>query len=319
MAQHFLLSAAARTLKIKSIYKMGEDAAWDTFKSIRFAANGGDAYCPECGCVEPYFITTRRKWKCRACSKQFSVTSGTIFASRKLEFTDILAAIAIFVNAAKGISALQLSRDLDVQYKTAFVMAHKLREVMAGFAPESLSGDVEIDGAYFGGHVRPENKKEDRKDRRLKENRDADRRVVVAMRERGGRTMTFVEKREGAGVARAVENVEQGSVMHADEGSHWDALHGYFTTTRINHSEMYSDGYACTNQAESFFSRIRRAVWGQHHHVSPQYLHQYASEAAWREDFRREDNKALWSKLIGGALAAPVSRQWAGYWQRRAS
>jgi len=97
----FLLTAAARTLKLKDVYKMGEQKAWEQFVAIRFAANNGEAYCPACGCVEPYFITTRRKWKCRACSKQFSVTSGTIFASRKLEFTDILAAIALFINAAK--------------------------------------------------------------------------------------------------------------------------------------------------------------------------------------------------------------------------
>ncbi len=321
MAQHFLLSAAARTLKIKDIFKMGEQKAWEQFVAIRFANNNGEAYCPACGCTDPYFITTRRKWKCRACSKQFSVTSGTIFASRKLDFTDILAAIAIFVNAAKGISALQMARDLDVQHKTAFVMCHKLREAMALEAGDmTLSGDVEIDGCYVGGHVRPENRKEDRKDRRRSENLDPDRRVVVALRERGGdnRTMTFVETSEGAGVGRAVDNVAPGSTLHADEASHWDALHGYFRTTRINHSEMYSDEVsgACTNQAESFFSRLRKMVGGQHHHVSPQHLGQYATHSAWIEDNRRTDNKALWEKLTGAALAAPVSRQWAGYWQR---
>jgi len=306
----FLLTAATRTLKLKDVYKMGEQKAWEQFVAIRFAANDGEAYCPECGTVEPYFITTRRKWKCRACSKQFSVTSGTIFASRKLEFTDILAAIALFINAAKGISALQMARDLDVQHKTAWVMCHKLREAMALEGKNSpLTGDVEIDGCYVGGHVRPEKRKEDRKDRR---------RVVVAMRERGGRTMTFVEDREADGVAHAIERVAPGSTMHADEAGHWDALHGYFDTLRINHSEQYSDLHngACTIQAESFFSRLRKMIGGQHHHVSPQYLHQYATHSAWIEDNRRKDNKALWEKLTGAALDAPVSRNWAGYWQR---
>lgn len=93
---------------------------------------------------------------------------------------DILAAIAIFVNGAKGISALQLSRDLDVQYKTAFVMAHKLREAMgAKVQAEEISGHVEIDGAYFGGYAKPANRKEDRRDRRLLENRTGKRRVVI--------------------------------------------------------------------------------------------------------------------------------------------
>lgn len=188
MAQHFLLSKAARTLKLKNIYRMTEDEAFDLFASIRFAENGGEAFCPDCGCCDPYFISTRRKWKCKACAKNFSATSGTIFASRKMGFVDLLAAICIFVNAAKGISALQLSRYLDCQYKTAYVLAHKLREAMAKSNDDiTLDGTVKIGGAYFGGHVRPENRKEDRKDRRLKANQDADRRVVVVLRQRRGR------------------------------------------------------------------------------------------------------------------------------------
>jgi len=152
MAQHFLLSAAARTLKLKDIYRMSDDEAFKAFAAIRFAENGGEAFCPACGCTDPYFIATRRKWKCRACAKQFSATSGTIFASRKMAFVDLLAAICIFANCAKGISALQLSRDLDCQYKTAFVLAHKLREAMArGNDDVTLDGEVEIDGAHFGG------------------------------------------------------------------------------------------------------------------------------------------------------------------------
>jgi len=186
-----------------------------------FADNNGEAYCPACGCVDPYFLKSRRKWECRGCRKHFSVTSGTIFASRKLDFTDILAAIALFVNAAKGISALQMARDLDVQHKTAWVMCHKLREAMAmGNDDVVLSGDVEIDGCYVGGHVRPENRKEDRKDRRLAANKDADRRVVIALRERQGRTLTFVEKSEADGVQHALARVQPNSVMHADEASH---------------------------------------------------------------------------------------------------
>src|SRR5690606_34006968 len=115
-----------------------------------------------------------------ACYHQFSVTSGTIFASRKMSFTDLLAAVVIFCNGAKGVAALHLSRDLDCQYKTAFVLTHKLREAMAQEqANVRLDGIVEIDGGYFGGHVKPENRKEDRKDRRLKANTSGKRQCVV--------------------------------------------------------------------------------------------------------------------------------------------
>ncbi len=98
---------------------------------IRWAETKGEPFCPRCGCFALYAYKTRHLWKCKACNHQFSVTRGTIFASRKLPIRDYLLAIAIFVNGAKGHSALQLSRDLDCQYKTAFVLAHKLREAVA--------------------------------------------------------------------------------------------------------------------------------------------------------------------------------------------
>src|SRR3546814_18018415 len=96
--QHFLLSAAARTLNLKAVFKMGEDKAYETFCEMRWAENDGEAVCPRCDCTETYNITSRRRFKCVACHHQFSVTSGTIFASRKLSFTDLLDVIVIFVN-----------------------------------------------------------------------------------------------------------------------------------------------------------------------------------------------------------------------------
>ncbi|MBZ0163415.1 MAG: IS1595 family transposase [Notoacmeibacter sp.] len=318
MAQHFLLSAQARTLSLKSIYKAGEEKAYETFRQLRWPETRGQAVCPKCGCTETYDISTRRRFKCVACHAQFSVTSGTIFASRKLGFTDILGAICIFVNAAKGLSALQLSRDLDVQYKTAWVLGHKLREALGYHVHtgEQMDGDVEVDGAYFGGHIRPENRREDRKDRRLAQHQTGTRRVVVAFRERLGRTVPFVTKSEAQGVELAKMHVDRLAFLHADEASHWDLLHDGWQTERVNHSEVYSDHGKHTNWVESFFSRLRRMVSGQHHHVSPQYLYQYANHSAWLEDNRRNDNGSNAYALLSAAMVAPVSRVWAGYWQR---
>lgn len=319
MAQHFLLSAAARTLSLASIFKAGEEAAYETFKGLRWPETNGEPVCPDCGCLEIYGITTRRRFKCAACGRQFSVTSGTIFASRKMSFTDLLAAICIVINGAKGISALQLSRDLDCQHKTAFVLAHKIREALASETVDAnLSGEVEIDGAYFGGHIRPANHKADRVDRRLAEHQTGTRRVVVALRQRKGRTLTFVRPSEADGVAIARSRIAKDARLFADEAAHWDVLHGAFETYRINHSEAYSALGANTNQAESYFSRLRRMVEGQHHGVSPRYLHAYAAHAAWMEDHRRLSNGALCNRALGLALAHPVSRNWKGYWQRAA-
>jgi transposase-like protein len=320
MAQHFLQSAAARTLSLKAIYRGGEEKAYATFCEMRWSETGGEPVCAKCGSLDHYNIPTRRKFKCAACHAQFSVTSGTIFASRKMAFTDLLAAICIFVNSVKGISALQLSRDLDVQHKTAWVLSHKLREALAAeIAGQEVTGEVEIDGAYFGGYVKPANRKEDRIDRRRAANQTGKRRVVVALRERGGRTHTRVVGSEAEGLAIAKTIATKGTVFYADEATHWDALHLNLVAHRINHSEAYSYGNGInTNQVESYFSRLRLMVGGQHHHVSPQYLYQYANHAAWLEDHRRRSNGANAFSILGGALNHPVSRVWAGYWQRNA-
>lgn len=222
MAQHFLLSAKARTLSLTAVARMTDDEAHASFQAIRWADNGGEPFCPRCDCTAIYAYASRRIWKCKACLHQFSVTSGTIFASRKLPVRDHLLAIAIFVNGAKGHSALQLSRDLDVQYKTAFVMAHKIREAIgAEQAAGSLSGVVEVDGAYFGGHVKQENEKADRKDRRLPEEQNGKRQSVVVARQRGGRTLTTVVAKEADAAPFIRANVQPGTTVHADEAAGW--------------------------------------------------------------------------------------------------
>jgi hypothetical protein len=246
---------------------------------------------------------------------QFSVTSGTIFASRKLPVRDYLAAICIFVNAVKGVSALQLGRDLDIQYKSAFVLCHKLREAVGSIQNQGeLSGVVEIDGAYVGGHVRQENVKADRTDRRLEV--PAKRQSVVVARERGGRTLVTVVAKEADGAPF----VRQRVILLAPLFMPMRRLAGIASTpiTRCAGSTIrsYSKDGACTNQAESYFSRLRRAEWGQHHHISGKYLSAYAVEMAWREDNRRKANGALHEAATGAALAHPISRAWAGYWQR---
>jgi transposase-like protein len=320
MSQHFLLSSAARSLSLAKVARMSEEEARNAFKCIRWAETEGEPYCPRCGCFALYTYKTRHLWKCKACNHQFSVTSGTIFASRKLAIRDYLLAIAIFVNGAKGHSALQLSRDLDCQYKTAFVLAHKLREsIAAENKDKTVSGEVEIDGAYFGGYVKPANNKENRRDRRLAQHQNGKRRSVVIMRERDGITLPYVCRSEEMAIPTIEDRVQAGSTLFADEASCWDTLHARYLTKRINHSESYSTDEANTNMAESFFSRLRRAEIGIHHHIAGPYLNAYASEMAWREDNRRKSNGEQYLAMADAALSHPVSRQWKGYWQRAIS
>ena len=322
MSQHFLLSAKARTLSLASVLRMADDDVETVFRSVRWT--DGKAVCPHCGC--PTVYECRRpsgslRFRCKACRKDFSITSGTLFAFHKLPLRSYLAAIAIFVNEVKGKSALALSRDLDIQYKSAFVLSHKLREAMAsemkGKRIGGVGETVEIDGGYFGGYVKPANHREKRRDLRLAKNQSGKRKVVVVMRERDGRTLPAVFKSESAALGFIASRVAPETKLMADEANSWNDLHGRFDVSRIDHSKLYSTGTGVyTNGAEEFFSRMRRAEIGHHHHIAGAYLVRYAQESAWREDHRRAPNGVQVKAVAGLAMLAPTSVDWCGYWQR---
>jgi len=326
MAQHFLLSAKARTLSLSAVLRMTDRDAEAMFSAIRWAATGGKPVCPHCAC--PTVYECRRpsgalRFRCKACRKDFSVTSGTLFAFHKMPLRNYLAAIAIFCNEVKGKSALALSRDLDVQYKTAFVLAHKLREAMTSeMKGMQLGGDgetVEVDGGYFGGYIKPANHKDMRRDRRFAKNQNGKRQVVVVIRERGGSTLPAVFKSESAALGFIASRVAKGTHVMADEAPSWNDLQARYALSRIDHQSLYSDTRGVyTNGAEEFFSRMRRAEIGHHHHIAGAYLVRYAQEAAWREDHRRADNGWQTRAVAGLAMACKPSVDWCGYWQRAA-
>ena len=296
--------------------RMSDEDAHARFVEIRFAANGGEPYCPHCGVAKVYTLAeTPIRWKCSACRRKFSVTSGTIFHSRKLSIRDYLAVIALFCNGLKGVAALHMARDMNINPKSAFVLLHKLREaISATLGSDELRGEVEIDGAYFGKGPKQANRKADRPDRRTL---DIKRQVVVVARERQGDARTWVVGSEGEAVPMIRANVASGTEVHADESGAWNILHASYPMKRVNHSAEYKgqDG-ACTNQAESFFSRLRRSEMGIHHRISGHRLQAYADEMAWRENHRRQPNGTHWSLITAAALAHPKSATWAGYWHR---
>jgi transposase-like protein len=326
LPQHFLLSAAARTLSLASVVRMSDEEVERVFIRLRWSENGGEAFCPHCGCTTVYMARRPNgapRWRCKACRKDFSVTSGTLFAFHKMPLRSYLMAIAIFANEVKGKSMLALSRDLGTQYKTAFVLAHKMREAMASEVRQSAVGGAgkkaEIDGGYFGGYVKPANKRENRRDRRLRMNQSGKRKVVVVIRERGGKTLPGVFWSENEALAFIRRQVPAGTALYADEANSWNELHARYTLHRINHQEAYSLGGEHdinTNSAESFFSRMRRGEIGHHHHVAGPYLLRFAQEAAWREDHRREPNGSQVDRIVALAMRNKPSVDFCGYWQR---
>lgn len=324
--QHFLLSAEARTLSVRKVFEMSNDEAFAVFREVRWG-KGDEVVCPVCGVIdEHYFKATRKQWQCKDCGHTFSVTSGTIFAFHKLPLKVYLGAIAIYTNAVKGISALQLGRDLGVQYKTAFVLAHKIREsLMEQREMEKLDGEVHMDGAYVNGHIRPKNKKSDRIDRRLAVNQKPGKRCVFVMRQKcqelaagAVKTLTFVIKGENqTDVSNLAESyVKKGSIICADESNAYDPLHAKFDTRRVNHSIEYrADDGTTNNLAESYFARFRRMQYGQVHKFGNLYLANYANEAAYREDTRRWANGRIFTDIMTKCARTLTNRDWCGYWQ----
>jgi transposase-like protein len=325
--QHFLLSSRARTLSLASVMRMSDEEAERVFVKLRWSDNKGEPFCPHCGC--PIVYSCRRpngapRWRCKACRKDFSVTSGTLFHAHKMPLKAYLLAVAVFCNEVKGKSMLALSRDLGVQYKTSFVLAHKMREAMAcemkGAHVGGEGRKAEIDGGYFGGYVKPANRVENRRDRRLRMNQSGKRKVVVVIRERDGKTLPGVFESEVAALNFIRTRIARGTEVYADEGSAWNELHARFTMHRINHQEAYSLGDGIhSNNAESFFSRMRRAEIGHHHHLAGPYLIRFAQEASWREDHRKDPNGVQVDRVVALAMRNKPSVDFCGYWQRTAA
>jgi transposase-like protein len=302
---------------------MSDEEAEKMFASIRWAETDGKPVCPHCGGLEPY--QDRRpsgipRFRCKACKGSFSLTSGTLFASRQMPLRNYLAAIVIFINEVKGKSALALSRDLGVQYKSAWVLSHKLREALASeMKGKTVGGEgriCEVDGGHFGGYIKPANLAEHRVDRRLSRNQNGKRKVVVVIRERSGRTLTQAFATEAASTAFIKSRVAKGTEIMADEAGSWNSLHASFPMKRINHEQAYSLDGACTNGAEEFFSRLRRAEIGHFHHIAGVYIGRYAAEAGWRDDHRRESNGAQFRSIVGLVAKNKPSVDFCGYWQR---
>jgi transposase-like protein len=216
--QHFLLSSRAKTLSLATVFRMTDEQAETTFKAVRWSDTDGAPVCPLCGGLDAYDCRRPNgapRFRCRACQKDFSITSGTLFASHKLPLRMYLAAIAIFCNEVKGKSMVAMSRDLGLSYKAAFVLCHKLREAMAAeMRGRQIGGEgisASVDGAYFGGYIKPANRLENRRDLRKAENQNGKRKVVVIIREHGGDSLPAVFKSEAAAVGFIRAHVKPGT------------------------------------------------------------------------------------------------------------
>ena len=239
--------------------------------------------CPVCASGDR--ITARKDgyYRCNACSEDFTVRTGTIFERSHVPLHKWLYAMYLLVTARKGISSLQLSKQIGVTQRTAWFMLHRLREACGndtGIA--KLRGIVEVDETHVGGLEG--NKHEHKK---LHAGRGpVGKQPVIGLRERGGRIIAKPVKMLGANTLQGVifEHVEYGSTIHTDEAAAYADLGTlFYQHEAVNHGAgEYVRGNVTVNGIESAWAVLKRGIIGVYHHVTPKHLGRYVHEFTFR-------------------------------------
>ena len=271
---------------------------------------GGSPECPFCGGTEVYQMRDRDgnrqrnyRWRCKGCGKQYTVRVGTIMEASPIPLRWWCWAFWMACSSENGVSALQISRETGLSYKSALFMMHRIRHAMAHpYAKEPPSGAVEADETYVGGKVKnryPKYGAGSRKDLPRKA-------PVLALIERGREARAMVLPRVTAATLGAAirRHVAKEATLATDEhrvyipvgrqqaGGHLSVCHS---------RNEYARGEAHINTAESFFAILKRGLYGTFHAVSEKHLHRYVSEFEFRWNSRKMDDGERISKAIQGA------------------
>ena len=249
--------------------------------------------CPHCGAVNvgrKADGTRIGRWNCHACHASFNVLSGTIFEKTKIELQKWFLAISLILNAKKSVSSCQLARDLDLNQKTAWYMAMRIRRAMVAEGP-LLAGIVEADESYIGGKPRKPNKRSD--DTKRPRGRGTDKLPIIGAVERGGRVVAEPSAHVDARSLQSFlnRNVDRReSLLVTDEWPGYRNMGHYGPHATIEHSQRYVDGLVHTNTIEGFWSLLKRAWYGTHHHYTKIFAIAYAVEACFKYNMRTVSN-----------------------------
>jgi transposase-like protein len=287
-----------------------EDAARAHIESIRWP-NG--PVCPHCGVVNEGIRPIAGKsmgpgwYYCSACKDKFTVRMGTVYERSHLPLHKWLLAFRLMASSKKGFSAHQLSRTLNVTYKTAWFVAHRIREAMADHDPEPFGGKdvtVEIDETFHG----PSDDVFVNGKGWQKKPGTSSKRKIVSLVERGGRAKSVkVEDLTVKTLKKVIfPNVVLDSTLNTDEAQHYKEIgRSFFKHESVNHSKgEYARGEACTNHVEGFFSIFKRGMVGVYQHCGEQHLQRYLHEFDFRYSNRIKlgiDDSERTTRAIKGA------------------
>ena len=284
------------TIDLTSPIYRDEDAARHHLEAIQWPDG---PRCPHCGNYDPARITALKGkstrpgvYKCKECRKPFSVTVGTVFERSHIPLTKWLLATHLMAASKKGVSAHQLHRIMGVTYKTAWFMAHRIREAMRETNPGPLGGPgktVEADETVIGGKERNKHKSK----RNPKNIGAVGKQVAFSLVERGGKVRSHHVANVNSKTLRPilVAQVDRKSILMTDDAGQYRPIGPEFAGFEtVNHGiEEYVRGDAHTNTIEGYFSILKRGINGVYHHVSQQHLKRYLGEF----DFRYNERAAL--------------------------
>ena len=281
-----------------------EKAVIDFFLKIRYP-NG--VACNHCGSIKVHQETKRPKvFGCNDCVNCFSPFKNTIFEKSSTDLRKWMYAIHLFLNGKKGISAMQLQREIGVTYKTAWRMLHQIRLAMGNADnPEFINTIVEIDETYIGGKPRKDNRRDDNDDppsgRGNKRGRGTSKTPVVGAIDRENKKVFAkvalpnakgqrLTAKQLIDILKTVSKQENNNTIMTDEFTGYSPLvkHGYVHLS-VDHSKGYSDGDIHTNTMESFWATLKRGVYGIYHHISAKHMQQYVNEFCFRYNNRGRD------------------------------
>jgi DNA-directed RNA polymerase subunit RPC12/RpoP/transposase-like protein len=249
-------------------------------------------------------VPARILYVCLECGKQFSVTEGTIFNDTHLSLDKWYTAVALMVNAKKGLSAMQVKRDLGCAYKTAWYLSHRIRKAMGlieAAEQEPFSGTVEVDEAYMG------SKRYDKRRKRGK----YEKAPVFGMVERDGKARTWhIPHVSSYNVKDKLrDNISiDASAVYTDDSRMYDTMPGNIKTKheKVNHSKKeWVRGDVHTGTIDGYWGLLKRGIIGSFHQVSVKHLHRYLSEFQFRWNNRKAQDifiLIIAALVIGSAL-----------------